>query len=172
MCKIFYMPTTDYVSDESVKKILKEHFGIQDAVISRTKNGKPYVENAPYFSISHTSKLAFIAFSSSNLGIDAEPLDRNTHYDSVIKNFPREEQKEIQCEKEFLKHWVAKESAVKYLGGTLARDLKRLAYMRNRLYYQDKPLSATLTFFEIEGHLLSICGEGNFTNPTFIPLSV
>lgn len=174
MEKIFYADITAYSSEAAIIKILSEFYGIRNAVILRTENGKPYLENAehgPFFSVSHTTEKLFIAFSSANVGIDAEPLSRKTSYASVVKKFPLEEREEIACAQDFLKHWVVRESAVKYLGGTLARDLKRLSYIDGRLSYGAVELPVKIKIFTFEEHILSVCGEKDFENAEFIRLS-
>lgn len=170
MGKIFYVDKSAFSTEEALKAILSKVYGIPNAVILRTKNGKPYVENGPFFSVSHTEKTLFIAFSSAQIGLDAELLSREINYASILKKFPSEECEEIACTQDFLKHWVVKESAVKYLGGTLARGLQSLSFFQNNLTYKGKELPVKLTFFELEGHILSVCSEEDFSNAEFIRL--
>ena len=162
------MDKSAFSTEEALKAILSKFYELPNAVILRTKHGKPYVENGPFFSVSHTEKTLFIAFSSAQVGLDAELLSREIHYASILKKFPIEERGEITSTQDFLKHWAVKESAVKYLGGTLAQDLQKLAFIQNRLTYNGKELPVKLTFLELEGHILSVCGEEDFSNAEFI----
>ena len=128
MGKLFYTEKALYSSEAFIKKILSEFYDMQSAVILRTENGKPYIENGPFFSISHTEDKLFALFSNQEVGLDAENLNRKVNYLPIVKKFPISEREEITCEKDFLHHWVAKESAIKYLGATLAHDLKDLSF--------------------------------------------
>ncbi len=167
MEKIFYGDVSLFPSSEAaVKKILKEHFKILSPSIARTENGKPYLQNTNkslFFSVSHTKERLFIAFSKENVGVDAEPLSRVPNYPLLMKNLPSVEREEISSAKDFLKHWTAKEAAVKWFGGTLAHDLKKLSFVANRLYYDGLELPVTITVKEVDGHILSICTEKEYS---------
>ncbi len=174
MGRIFYADKSEYSSEELLSRILAQFYKIENAEIARTKNGKPYLANKEtplYFSISHTRTLIFIAFSENNIGLDAELLDRKVDYKKICAKFSYEEQKEISSTESFLTHWVAKESAVKYLGGTLARDLKKLTLTRDVITYENQPLPITARFFQFQGHILCVCGKQDFINVEFIPFS-
>ncbi len=167
MGKIFYTENSLYDSDSFIKKILAEFYGLENAVILRTENGKPYVENGPFFSVSHTANKLFVVLSSMNVGLDAELLSRKVNYTAIIKKFPFSEREEITCEKDFLYHWVAKESAVKYLGSTLARDLQNLTFQNGKLFYKTIELPVKLSFLILEDFLLAVCSENE---PKDLPL--
>ncbi len=154
-----------------MKKIFSAYYGKQDAMILREKSGKPYVEGGPFFSVTHTQDRLYIAFSDEEIGLDAEHLSREPHYEAILKKFSPQERAEIHSAKEFLQHWVVKESAVKYLGGTLAVDLNRLCYVNDRLTYNQKNFPAKITLLQHEGFILSVCGNGVFENAVFIPLN-
>lgn len=174
MEKIFFAEGSAFpTSISAVERILSAHFGIAKAQISRTENGKPYLskpEKQLFFSISHTKTGLFIAFSDENVGIDAEILDRKVRYQSILHKFPFEEREEITSLEEFLRHWTVKESAVKWLGGTLAHDLNKLSYVHGVLHYERLELPIHVTTLYLQGHVLSICGEGDFSNAEFIIL--
>lgn len=169
MGKIFYTDKSDYSSEEVIKKILTEFYGINNAVILRTENGKPYAQNAPFFSVSHTAERLFIAVSSKNVGLDAEHLSRKVSYAAIVKKFPNAEREEILSNETFLRHWVVKESAVKYLGGTLARDLSKLAFIQECLTYEGVKFPAKPHVFSFEGYVLSVCSEEDFGESELIP---
>ena len=169
MGKIFYADRSAYSTNVALKKILLTHYNV-DGEILRSKNGKPYVENGPHFSVSHTDERLFIAVSSENVGLDAEPLSRKINYTSIIKKFPIEEQREIDSSEVFLRHWIARESAVKYLGGKLSTCLKELSFQKNTLVYQGTPFPAPLHFLKFDGHVLCVCSKEDFHSPTFIPI--
>ncbi len=172
MGRIFYADKSKYSSKELLSRILAQFYKIKNAEIERTKNGKPYLANREaslHFSISHTKELIFIAFSEDNIGLDAERLDRKVDYEKIRTKFPLDEQKEISSTESFLKHWVAKESVVKYLGGTLAHDLKKLTFTHNVITYESQPLPIAVQFFQFREHLLCVCSKQVFSNVEFTP---
>lgn len=167
MEKIFYVERSVYPSSETViKKVLQEYFGVENPVISRTKTGKPYLADhlGLFFSVSHTDELLFIAFSDREVGIDAERLDRTVDYTAIVKKFPLDEREEIRCCQSFLRSWVVKESAVKYLGGTLAKELKTLCFLQGKLLRNGAEMPVALTVKNFRGHILAVCGNRNFEN--------
>ena len=170
MGKIFYTEKSLYTSESFIKKILAEFYGIENAVVLRTKNGKPYVENGPYFSVSHTANKLFVVFSAQNVGLDAELLSRKVNYKLIVKKFPLFEQEEISCDKDFLYHWVAMESAVKYLGGTISHDLKDLAFKERKLFYKSVEMPVKIQFITWENYLLAVCSNTELENLTPISL--
>ena len=160
-------------STEAVRFVLREYFRIQNASVIRNENGKPYLENTKvplFFSVSHTKEKLFLAFSSENVGIDAENLNRESNYLPILHKFPPVERKEIQSKDDFLLHWTVKESAIKWLGGTLAKDLNKLCFCNNTLSYNglDIPVHITTHFFD--GHVLTICSEKDFSSVPIIVL--
>ena len=170
MEKIFYTNKCNYPSsEEAVKYLLKEYFGIANAEIVKNENGKPYLvqqNDLPlFFSISHTKDWLFIAFSRNNIGIDAECMDRKVDYQPIVKKFSLNEQKEIQTTPDFLHHWTAKESAIKWLGGSIAKDLNSLSFINGKLAYKGEQLPVKITFKNFENILLAICAESDL-HPT------
>ena len=176
MEKIFFVDNPIKIpSIDVVKMILAEHFGVFDAKISRTENGKPYLENSKvklFFSITHTEKLLFVVFSDENVGADAELLSREVQYESILRRFPIEEREEIRSTQSFLCRWTIKESVIKWLGGTIARDLANLSYINGQLKYKQLELPVKITSRLFEGHVLAICGERDFSSTPFIHYSI
>ncbi len=169
MEKIFYADKSAYpVSEDGVKKILSTYYGIQAPVILRGEHGKPYLENGPAFSVTHSKDRLYIAFSSKTVGIDAEALSRNPFYETIAAKFPEEERAEILSAQDFLQHWVVKESAVKYMGSSLAQDLNNLAYIHGTLYYKGKVFPAKLRVFIHDGYVVSVCGDGELDEFTVL----
>lgn len=170
MEKIFYADKSAFATDAALKKILIEYYGKSAPEILRTKNGKPYVENGPFFSVTHTKNRLYIAFSEEEIGLDAESITRVPYYETIVKKFSPAEQEEILNAEDFLRHWVVKESTVKYLGGTLAQDLYKLHYAKGNLSYNEQPLSVQINLLRHEEFILSVCGNGKLENATFIEL--
>ena len=170
MEKIFYTAKSAYPSTHcAVQKILSECFGVTNAEISRTENGKPFLKNCPlFFSVSHTQDNLFIAFSDTNVGIDAEPFNRTTDYLSIVKKFPMEERAEICSQEDFLHHWTAKESAIKWLGGKLSQNLFVLAFIDGVMKYGAIELPSPI-FFQLQDCLVAISCERDFSQAELIP---
>ena len=174
MEKIFYTDKCAFAhSNEALEYLLSHAFGINDAKIAKTENGKPYLENYPrvHFSISHTDDKLFFAFSSDNVGIDAEKITRKVCFQPIVKKFAKIEQDEISSSADFLKHWIAKEAAIKWLGATIASDLSALYFIKGELFYKQLPLPVHVHFFTLENHLVCVCAEREFENAECIEFS-
>ena len=174
MEKIFYANVSDHANSEAaVKKVLGTYFGISDPKIERNDNGKPFLkQNADarlFFSVSHAQNRLFIAVCDENVGIDAESSARKTHYPPIIRKFHETERNEIDGNEAFLRHWTVKESAVKWLGGTLAHDLYKLVYTGGRVRYGEIELPVVLSNLRFEEYILAVCSEKDFSQAEFIP---
>ncbi len=115
---IAHYKTKEYLSD--IMSV-----ALKDIQFKYNKNGKPYVENGPHFSISHSGDYIFIVFDNKEIGIDVERIrDVNPKLlgkiatDEEINNFDNE-----NFNTEFLKLWTLKEAYFKYKG-TGITDLK------------------------------------------------
>ncbi len=173
MEKIFYADSAAFPSSvTAVEYALKKHFGISDGKIVKTENGKPYLENYTrlFFSISHTRSKLFIAFSSDNVGIDAEEIGRECNLSLLLRKLPEIERREIATQQDFLTHWTVKESAIKWLGGTIAHDLKSLVFVKGVLTYGEIEIPVKITTKQVEKHILSLCSERDFAFVEPIPL--
>lgn len=174
MEKIFYADRSAYpTTDEAVRTVLAHHFGVENAEIVRNENGKPYLKDGKslFFSVSHTNTKIFIAVSDENVGLDAERAERETAYHAIVKKFSPSERKEIVCTQDFLRHFTAKEAAVKWLGGTLAHDLYKLSYINGVLTYGEAALPP-VSFPFFEGYILAVCGERDFSNVQCVPIEI
>lgn len=172
MEKLFYAHKTTFPSSEdALRHVLSHYLGCPSAKIVKNEHGKPFVENVKdklFVSVSHTENLLFIAVSSENVGLDAEPIDRQTDYAPIVKRFPLEERAEIKTTADFLRHWTAKEATVKWLGGTLAHDLKKLSFINGVLQYDGIDIPIFVTEKIIENHFVTVCSERNFENAEIV----
>ena len=170
--KLFYAEKHTFANSKSaIEKILTEFYGIESPVLSYTENGKPILKNGKiHFSITHTDKLLFLAFSDTEIGIDAEMLTREVNYLPILKKLHPSLCEKIHSNKDFLRIWTVLESAVKYFGGKIACDLKEFSMQNDTLYYQNQPFRATFFTQTFENHFLTVCG-GNFDNVPFLKLS-
>ena len=159
MEKIFYADNFSNPSEEAVKEILSKIFGIDEEIV-RNENGKPYLKSEKlFFSVSHTKNRLFIAFSSENIGIDAEYKFRKTNYSALMKKLSIQEQNFVSSPLDFLRLWTKKESVVKYMGGSILKDLKKIVCLHDKAYFDGKELPCVLTELEFDGYILSVCGK-------------
>lgn len=168
MEKIFYADKRKFGSSTAaVQKILSDFYQMEDVKIVKNENGKPYLDNPPFplfFSVAHTDDALFIALSRDNVGLDVERIDRKVNYHAIVSKFEKAEQTEILSREDFLLHWTAKESAIKWLGGTLAHDLKAISFINGNLSYKSLQLPVQACFIRLEKYLLSICSEKDFSD--------
>ena len=143
---------------DSVKALLSKHIPIPFEIL-RTENGKPYIEGNPLcFSISHSRNKAVVAISESPVGVDFETFTGKPR-EAVLKKFTEREQSEIDCEREFLRHWTAREAYIKLKGLTLAKTYKRLEFYGGNLYLNGVYVGVNLDFYEKEGGIIAVCTE-------------
>ena len=169
MKKIFIGNQNAYTtSEQAVQYVLSQYFHLPNAQIERGDHGKPFLvggkEIPLFFSVSHTNGLLFITFSDENVGIDAEHTARQANFASIVKRFSQIERAEIATTQDFLRHWIVKESAVKWLGGSLASDLHKLRYEKGVLWYGEIELPAKLTLLTLNDCFIAVCSERDFTN--------
>lgn len=84
------------------------------------EHGKPYMDDAPYFSISHSGSFAVLAVSEKPVGVDIQKavfIRKNV----LRRSFTKEEQDMIgEDPVRFLRLWTRKEAAVKLTGDGLS----------------------------------------------------
>ena len=101
-------------------QMYREYTGREMPEILTTDRGKPYFAQGPYFSISHTRKMAFCAVSDHAIGIDAEPKNRDIDLRLADKILSPMEKAQFDAAEDkrlaLLKFWVLKEAAAKCSG--------------------------------------------------------
>lgn len=112
----------------SLKGLLEK--GINDLIVKRDKNNKPYLENTIglKFNISHTEGLVLLAFSKREVGIDVEKINFKFEFKDILENcFTRDEIINIDNNIiSFHRYWTAKEAYLKCDGIGLVRNLKEI----------------------------------------------
>jgi 4'-phosphopantetheinyl transferase len=103
----------------------------EQVAMRRQARGKPYVEGAPEFNLSHTCGRTIAAFSREAIGIDVEAAGRAVHADELARRFffPEETTRIMsvdQAERKltFLRYWVCKEAMVKLSGDGIYHGLR------------------------------------------------
>lgn len=124
--------------------------------INFTENGKPYVEGDPlFFSISHSKNTAVFALSDKPVGIDLEFIDGKRKVESVLSRFTDREKSEINGNLPlFYENWVVKEAYIKYIGSTVAHDLKRLEYTDKSLHSDGEKLDCNINLLYPENGVI------------------
>ena len=123
-----------------LKRMLKEHFGIENEPILKTKNGKPYINRKDvHFSLSHTHGMVACAIATLPIGIDCEIVKSSKKFESLANRFFTEN--EIQYLKskdfspmDFYKIWTGKEATITKLGTTLG-DVKNIDVTKEKICY-------------------------------------
>ena len=106
------------------RKLLKQLCGGNVPEIAVTPNGKPYfVDKKSHFSISHTKNHAFCCLSDTNIGLDAEEMDRKVSPALVDKILSANEKSRCRTEADILRLWVLKEAYAKLTGKGLGNYL-------------------------------------------------
>jgi 4'-phosphopantetheinyl transferase len=114
----------------SARQLVRFLLGLSAAPFSYAKNGKPFVDGAPAFSISHSKNLVAIAFCPNGLGdqlgIDLEFIDKNYPIDDAINLVCHPNEiafieglPDVSKRSAFFRCWTRKEAALKAVGGGL-----------------------------------------------------
>ena len=107
------------------------HRPAEQVAMRRRARGKPYVEGAPEFNLSHTCARTFAAFSREAIGIDVESARRAVHAEGLATRFFFEKETakimsldEAERKLTFLRYWVCKEAMVKLSGDGIYHGLR------------------------------------------------
>lgn len=136
-------------SKELLEIALKEE-GITSCKISKSINGKPYIDNSNiFYNISHKNKMVGLIISNSEVGLDIEYIDtENIKRESTLKYFFTEKEREsITTNEDLLTLWTKKESYIKLNGGML-RDAIGLDINNINVIYDT---------FKLDNYIITIC---------------
>ena len=136
-------------SKELLEIALKEE-KITSYKISKSINGKPYIDNSNiFYNISHKNKMVGLIISDSEVGLDIEYIDtENIKRKSTLKYFFTEKEREsITTNEELLTLWTKKESYIKLNGGML-RDAIGLDINNTNVIYDT---------FKLDNYIITIC---------------
>ncbi len=149
--KVYY--TRKRESGEAfIRRVLFKRYGVENLVIERGGNGKPYLANSPLkIGVSHSGDFTALAVGECEVGLDIE-LRREIQSSAIARRLS-----EAEREEDFFRLWTAKESYIKYLGSTLAHMLVSLHFYDGVLYENGVPAPVFLTHFEIENYCFTLC---------------
>lgn len=143
---------------ERLNGILSQKLAQQFNIL-KTESGKPYIEGNPlHFSLSHSDDKGIIAISDKPVGADIE-IFKDRLRKSVIERFSAREQAEIAGERDFLKHWTAREAYVKLYGLTIAELWKRVEFLDGKLYLDGQALSVKIRHYNLTHGVAAVCTE-------------
>ena len=104
------------------------------------EHGAPYLEDGPYFSISHCKQGIAVVVSDSPVGIDIEGL-RSVDEGLVRKTMNTQEQAQIAAaanpEQEFIRLWTRKEAYVKMQGTGIISDMHQILHNTDALQWHE-----------------------------------
>ena len=102
-----------------LNRILREQYQISQPELIIGPHGKPYLENGPHFSISHSRGMVAVAIGDRNMGLDIEVI-RRFHQLVPQRIMSRTEYQWFcrrgELKRDFFALWTLKESYFKYLG--------------------------------------------------------
>jgi len=116
-----------------LRRVVSRYLSCPETAVNfrQREHGKPYVEGAPEFNLSHTLGRAFVAFASQPVGLDVESYEREVHAEALAERFffPAEcayiRKTEASLRNAvFLRHWICKEAMVKLSGDGIYHGLK------------------------------------------------
>ena len=145
MIKLYYT-FSNPDSEAFIKKALRAYGINYEFDIKRSENGKPYIEEDIFFSLSHTDGFTVCAVSDNNIGIDAEKLRSIKNKEKILFRYTGKEYKNVS-DTEFFEKWTELESRVKYFGEKLMAIKKSLT---------EEKFVAT---FKIDRYIISVCSD-------------
>ena len=148
----------------------QEGISYEDAVFSKTKEGKPFLESHEnlHFSISHAGEYAVCVISDTAVGVDIECMDKSAFQDGKEKRLQAMAKRcfsetEWKCfeqaedkPKLFLEYWTKKEAYSKAVGKGLGMDFSGIDTERERKSYWSEWLHKGYCI-SIYSNLISMC---------------
>lgn len=133
--------------------------GVEESGLSRTPEGKPYIEGGPGFCVSHSGGRCVLAVGQGRIGVDIEKLDE----DNLLAAPAALTQEELEWIKaspleRFHILWTRKESIYKAVGGYT--DPKQIPSLDGRL-----PTGLFVESTIIEGFAISLCSDTERPGP-------
>ncbi len=136
--------------------ILKNEYGKDIESISFEKSGKPYLNNGPFISLSHSHDFVCAVASNLPVGVDIEKI-RDFDLKILDRFFTSREKRYVlkrNTNERFFRLWTFKEAVIKLEGKTLA-DIKSIEpiIIGNRIFYKNyKTISKTH-----ENYVITMC---------------
>lgn len=120
---------------------------------------KPYLDNGPYFSISHSNNQIICAASHEEVGADIEEI-RDINIDDFTAGFSDIEISTIHNSNnqvfELFKVWTLKEALLKYSGKGFFED-KKITLRNNKLFFDEIPVCYQVV--EYKNYVISLVSK-------------
>ena len=119
-------------------------------------------------SFSHCIDGLLIGWSSNNIGVDIERSDRLFNANKILNNYFSKKEKEMikSLEEEkvtpmVLSYWVRKEAAIKFLKGSIFKDLSNLEYLEEskRILHKTSGIKINSYLIKYEKWFISIANN-------------
>ncbi|MGN1131175.1 MAG: 4'-phosphopantetheinyl transferase family protein [Ruminococcus sp.] len=160
----------DRILIESAKKqslaagLLINHF-FSDKEIKTEKQGKPYIENGPYFNIAHSNDYAIISISYNEpIGCDIEEMNE-VKYEKMGKLvFHKNEMKILKSSdnqnQTFYDFWTKKEAFIKCLGTGFHLNTKNIDLSKNSHFFEYKNQRFRFKEYMLDNYKIMLCSTG------------
>lgn len=108
----------------------------------KNENQKPFLENGPFFNISHSGKMVVVGFSSTlEVGLDIEEI-KDIDTIALSTSFHKDEllfleKKDFDLDN-FYKIWTRKEALLKALGIGLLEGINQISVLEDEIVYKNK----------------------------------
>ncbi len=121
-----------------------------------TENGKPYFQNGPFISLSHSGEYVCAAVSECPVGVDIEQI-REFNSDVLDRFFTKREKRYIlkkDTKVRFFTLWTLKEAILKRQGRTISDISKiRLIILGDKVYFKNFKLLTKIH----KNYVISVC---------------
>ncbi|MGV3610699.1 MAG: 4'-phosphopantetheinyl transferase family protein [Fluviicola sp.] len=128
---------------------------------------KPYIENGPYFNISHSGKIVVVCFSEdAEVGVDIEEIN-TIDTKAMAAHFHKDEVKWLEHngyhQDQFFRIWTRKEAFLKAKGGGILEGLDQQSILNDLV--TDKQEWYLLELDLYDGYKCCICSVDRFADP-------
>lgn len=139
-----------------LSEVLNREYNLSLKELCFTDNGKPYLKNGPFISLSHSGEYVCVGVSKNPIGVDIEKI-REFNSSILERYFSKTEKRYIlkkNIKERFFTLWTLKEAILKKQGITLS-DLSRirLIIIGKRFFYKNFKLISKI----YENHVISVC---------------
>ncbi len=164
-----YVRAEDRVRSAVASLLIRRYVG--EGNLRYGEHGKPFMDGARQFNISHGGGFVGIFVSDKEVGLDIEEISR-CDLKIVPAAMTSSERMTILTQEDFAYAWTWKEAVSKCLGtgiekpteiGLERQSMRRFGF-RGETYYVES--------YETEGHVVSLArgSEGEFPKPTFVSI--
>ena len=151
-----YVHEKDQLLSFGAGYLLKKY--LPEGEIKEMENGKPYLENGPFFNISHSGEYVVLAIHpTKEVGIDIEKIDENRV--STIRFVLNEDEKKTNDITTLFQIWSNKESLAKCISTGLKdiRDINGLPLEGKRTINGEDCYSKSMVY---DGYSLAVSLKG------------